>query len=65
MIADAAIAQALEETIAEDIEAARAIEEVSDAAIQEGFEERVAEAVEEGLEGEELLRRARAFFGLP
>jgi transcriptional antiterminator NusG len=53
-IADGAIAQALEEAIAEDVEAARAVEEVSDAAIQEAYVERVAEAVAGGLEGEEL-----------
>jgi len=53
-IADAAIAQALEETIGEDIEAAKVVEEASDAAIQETFEERVAQAVAAGLEDEEL-----------
>ncbi len=41
----------LGEQIAEDIEAARAVEALSDALIQEDYEERVVEAVEAGLEG--------------
>ena len=53
-VADAAIEEALEETVAEAIEDAESVEVASDAAIQESYEEKVEEAVESGLEGAAL-----------
>jgi transcriptional antiterminator NusG len=53
-VADAAIEEALEETVAEAIEDAESVEVASDAAIQEAYEEKVEEAVESGLEGAAL-----------
>ncbi|HEX2422316.1 MAG TPA: transcription termination/antitermination protein NusG [Actinomycetota bacterium] len=53
-VADAAIEEALAETVAEAIEDAAAVEAASDAAIEESFEERVSDAVDAGLEGEAL-----------
>jgi transcription termination/antitermination protein NusG len=53
-VADAAIEEALRETVAEAIEDAAAVEAASDAAIEESFEGQVSDAVDAGLEGEAL-----------